>query len=362
MTIYFCLFTVVFVLGSFGLPAAWSKKLPEGSYLSRDVTAAINGYFISIVFLSHLKSYIDANDFAVTDQGYLVVIKYLGQLVVATFLFYSGYGIMESITRKPPQYIYDLPRKRILPFLLDFWIALLAFMVGRAISGRDPVYLDRILLAMVGWKNLGNSDWYIFAILNLWIFTYLSFRFFPRKDNRWAAILMTFVFALGYCFMMRREGVGKFYYNTVLCYPAGMTLSYILGLLRRRGIQFKSHLALGIVGTAILLPLFLFLHRHALSRAILFNVMAIVFALLVSACSLLTTHASKPFIWAGNNLFYLFIYQRLPMMLLKPWLRTNAFLYATASLAALIPLCLVMTRVHAKVKGFLLASPPSQNS
>lgn len=165
MTIYFTIFTVAFALGAFGIPARWSS--PKDGPLTRDVTSAINGYFISIVFLSHLRKYIDTAAFTQLDQGFLAVIGYLGQLVVTTFLFYSGYGIMESITYKGEAYVRQLPKRRILPFLMDVWLALLLFLATRILLGKRLPSLITLLFAMVGWKSIGNSNWYIFAILCL---------------------------------------------------------------------------------------------------------------------------------------------------------------------------------------------------
>lgn len=41
------------------------------------------------------------------------------------FLFYSGYGIMESIKNKGEKYISTVPKKRILNVLVNFDIAVL---------------------------------------------------------------------------------------------------------------------------------------------------------------------------------------------------------------------------------------------
>ena len=42
---------------------------------------------------------------------------FLGQLMVATFLFYSGYGIYYQITHKGDNYIKSMPLKRIIAFI-----------------------------------------------------------------------------------------------------------------------------------------------------------------------------------------------------------------------------------------------------
>ena len=362
MTIYFALFTAIFLLGALGIPKALAKDLGTPPRpLSRDVTSTINGYFISLVFLSHLRSNIDKSAYASTDQGYLSVIGFLGQLVVATFLFYSGYGIMESITRKGQRYIYELPRKRILPYLLDVCLAIAVFLVTRTAIGKDPVSLETLLLSLIGWKSIGNSNWYIFAILCLWLFTYLSFRIFPRKNQRWRATLLVFMFTAVYYCLMVREGADHWWYDTVFCYPCGMTLSLAKDAIHARRVAVPHSFPARAAGAALLLALFLFLHEHAYESWVIFNVCAVVFALFISLCSTFFKYLSKPFLWAGDNLFYLYIYQRIPMMVLAPYLASNTFLFTTACLITLIPLVYLMKWLDARWKGFLLASPPEGN-
>ena len=67
-------------------------------YISPGSTTCINGVFVVLVFLSHICQYIKLD--GAFDGPYSVLRTNLGQMVVVTFLFYSGYGIMESIKKK----------------------------------------------------------------------------------------------------------------------------------------------------------------------------------------------------------------------------------------------------------------------
>ena len=147
MTIYLIAFFAVFMLGSFGLPSVLSSM--KGDDLSRNVTSAINGLFISIVFLSHLRSYIPEASFAATDGTALLVMTFLGQLIVATFLFFSGFGAMQSIKKRGFSYVWSFPAHRILSFLLDVWLALGMYMLVRIVMGWKLPSVPSFLLAMV---------------------------------------------------------------------------------------------------------------------------------------------------------------------------------------------------------------------
>ena len=65
------------------------------NYMSADNTRIINGLFVIIVFFSHFMSYVNTSN--ILDTSMIQIISLIGQLMVTTFLFYSGYGIYEKI-------------------------------------------------------------------------------------------------------------------------------------------------------------------------------------------------------------------------------------------------------------------------
>ena len=90
-----------------------------------------------------------------------------GQLIVVMFLFFSGYGVMSAIRNKGAAYVQAMPRHRILTVLVNFDVAVVIFAVLQLLLGRVfPV--NRYLLSLVGWEQIGNSNWYIVAIAILW--------------------------------------------------------------------------------------------------------------------------------------------------------------------------------------------------
>ena len=73
-------------------------------YLSFDTTNAIKGIFIALVFINHAIPYIYNAGYVFDDSFasklFLFSNSFIGQWIVAMFLFYSGYGVMESIQKK----------------------------------------------------------------------------------------------------------------------------------------------------------------------------------------------------------------------------------------------------------------------
>lgn len=92
------------------LVSLWQIKFPKpvlsginNNYLEMSRTDSIKGIFILLVFLSHARNYLST--FPEYTQNpfngiYDVFQNHLGQGVVIMFLFYSGYGVMESIIKK----------------------------------------------------------------------------------------------------------------------------------------------------------------------------------------------------------------------------------------------------------------------
>ena len=87
---------VLMLLVVSGMQVAKKDQFFTG-YLSKEQTTAINGIFVLIVFLSHASTYVELG--GPLDAAYSTLKGYLRQLIVASFLFYSGYGMLESIKK-----------------------------------------------------------------------------------------------------------------------------------------------------------------------------------------------------------------------------------------------------------------------
>ena len=78
----------------------WKSRICNNgydSYMNREQTQMINGIFIILVFMRHFNQYVQLD--SVIEVPFLYLNKILGQLIVTTFMFYSGYGVMTSIMK-----------------------------------------------------------------------------------------------------------------------------------------------------------------------------------------------------------------------------------------------------------------------
>lgn len=159
------------------LSVKYNKSGFVDNYLSIDTTNTIKGIFILLVFIKHATPYVINAGWApggFWGELFYFVDNNVGQWIVAMFLFYSGYGVMESIKRKGTDYVRSIPRKRFLSVLVNFDIAVLFFIAVNICLGKHPS-VEQCLLSFTGWESVGNSNWYIFIIMLLYLITFISF-------------------------------------------------------------------------------------------------------------------------------------------------------------------------------------------
>lgn len=118
---FFCLLIIAIVIKGAKLSGLNQFNT---EYLSIENCNNIKGVFLLIIIVNHASQYLNLSTDNFYDNGWLVFIKFLGQMVVSMFMFYSGYGIMESIAKKKRKYILSMPYKRVFKTFINFDIAL----------------------------------------------------------------------------------------------------------------------------------------------------------------------------------------------------------------------------------------------
>lgn len=315
----------------------------DGDYLSKENTQAIKGIFVIIVFLSHVRTYADYSHS--TDLFVINVLNYLGQLMVAVFLFYSGYGIYESYKKKGYEYIKAMPRNRIGKTFFDFAIAILLFLFMDLILG-IKYSVAEIALAFVGWTTVGNSNWYMFAIFTLYILTFISFTIFRR--NGWIPVICITVCSLGYVYIMSLVKE-NWWSSTYLCYVAGIYYSYFKEKLDR---LLKKSMIIYYVITAGIVGSYLYMFQYRYVRLMLFNCVAVLFCLVIVFLSMKISFKSRVLYFCGQYLFWIYILQRIPMKVFAEMQLNlyNPYIYLIACFSATIFLAVVIEKVAGKIK------------
>ncbi len=348
MGILFAGFFLLLALSAFGVGK------PNKDCLSRDMTTTINGYFLTTVFMTHFIQYLSSDMYNTVDLAYIFINRKLGQLIVALFLFYSGYGVMESMKHKE-SYIKTFPLKRILTLVVDFEIAAVIYLIVSCATGQPPT-VRYAIEAFFAWESLGNSNWYVFAIMYLYIATYLSFRFIPSRFTpkkltpeigRWISIALIFAFTVFYMWFMERHK-GGWWYDTVLCYTAGMIFSCFAEKFRR---TFCTKALKRYVLTCSILFIAFAITYHFRSKSVwCFELLSILFALLFVFATVKMKASNPLYSYLGKNLFCYYIYQRIPMILFKDTLGTyNIYLYFLVCVVITIGICSLMIPLYGKI-------------
>jgi uncharacterized phage infection (PIP) family protein YhgE len=80
-----------------------------------------------------------------------------------------------------------MPRHRILGTLLNFDVAIIAFIIVDLLLGIS-ISVNRCMLSLIAWEEVGNSNWYIFVILLCYIVTYVTMRLPLKKRAYWVGM------------------------------------------------------------------------------------------------------------------------------------------------------------------------------
>lgn len=283
-------------------------------YASKDRSNAIKGIFVILIVFSHYSQYVELT--GIWDEPYLALQEHLHQMVVVMFWFYSGYGIMESITNKGLPYVKAMLTRRFPRVLINFDIAVVLFLIVDFIVHRNYKLSD-VILSFVGWSSVGNSNWYIFVTLVLYILVFLSFwgiKWFGEEKGKVIGTIFLIILSIAFVYVMMKVGRPSRYYNTTIIFPLGVTFS----LLKKRldNIILKNDFS---YITAVIIVAFIYFisYQNRWEYGIEgYTVWAISFTILVVLLSMKICFCNNILMWFGKHVFSVYILQRIPMILL----------------------------------------------
>ena len=315
------------------------------NYLDKSQTTSINGIFIIIVFLSHSRSYIELT--GMWTGVYNLFFALIGQMMVVMFLFYSGFGLYEQYS-KNEEYLHHFMYKRVFKTWIHFMVAIGVFLLLNVIFSREYSIKD-ILLSFVGWTSIGNSNWYIFDILVLYILFYLSgilgktISDSPRifLQTLWLLVIIFWVF-LSIC----KE---RYWFDTILAFPLGATFSYfkdtIEDILIKKN-RWNMTFAISVV---------LFCVFYTIRNNIGLSISALFFAMIIVLVTMKVIIGNEFLLFLGKNLFPIYIFQRVPMIVLKELGVKNPLIFVSLSALLTIVIACAATRFYGELDKKLFA-------
>lgn len=340
---------ILYVIAIAGVALWGSEWWLRGSeyhenYISKEATLPIKGIFTLLIIVSHFVGYVNLG--GIPNELYLSLRRYLGQMVVALYLFYSGYGVLESISQKGDQYVKRMPCDRIFKVFVQLNLALIPFWLIRLHQG-ETYNLPFVFLTMIGYKSIGNSNWYILAILCLYGITWFSFTAFPKKELQKEALvgITIFTICLIYILWSIYDHQNRYCYDTLLAFPAGCWYSYYRTKIEK--IIFVNKEKSYYYSLAMLALSFVLLHKEW-NLLVIHEILTVVFSLLVVVVTMKIQIKSRLLSYCGVHLFSIYMLQRIPMILLQGQLSEKPYLY--------FAVCVVITFLISALFDF--AFPP----
>jgi len=187
-------------------------------YMELKNTNAIKGIFVWMIVLSHYRGYYKSNKIYI----YRTILNYLGQKMVSLFLFYSGFGIYESIKNKGIKYIRTLPRKIIILFIKTQIIIFIFFLNNLLLGIKTK--LKNYFLSIIFISSIGNSNWFAFTIISFYFYAFISFIFIKNEKKFFLGILIITIINFFHVFFVYN------YFYPKMRFTIDNTLCFIIGL------------------------------------------------------------------------------------------------------------------------------------
>lgn len=342
------------ILALFILIMMYNMKIAKkgsfaSDYLSIEKTKPIKGIFTFLLFLSHATSYMSMD--GIYDKHCHFALSLLGQMMVAMFLFYSGYGIMESIKRKGFSYVDGVLKKRLPKLLIKFDVAVLFYFIVQHFIFKVEFDSFVFWTSWIAYNSLGNPDWYNFVTFAFYIFIYISFYNLKRKEDSKhyiSAIIFTLLTII-MVFALKYAGKKYWWYNTAIIFPLG--LWYSLFKDRIDDFIMKNDKRYFSVVTIMVFACLFSGYFQGRLGFISYTAWGFAFSLFVVIATMKITFGNKILDFFGDHVFSIYVLQRLPMITLNNLglAKSNRYLFFALTLLTTILLAVIFDKLFEMV-------------
>lgn len=284
-------------------------------YLGRATTTEVNGLFVILILFSHTASYISLD--GAYDHAYAALKGHLSQMVVVTFLFYSGYGMMESVKKKGYPYVRSVMTSRFWRLFFQFNVAVLMYIIlGYALGKKFTT--TQILFSTIGWTSVGNYNWYNFAIFGLYILFFISFyvlKYRNRTGTLYAGAAILTVLSAAFVLWQIRMGRPNYCYNTIILFSGGVWWSLLKKWIDR--VVMYNEMVFFCVATVVAGMYCLSYIKRWKFGIEGYTVWATAFMLVILLITMKASLNNPVLEWFGSHVFSIYILQRIPMSVLQ---------------------------------------------
>ncbi len=212
--------------------------------------------------------------------------------------------------------------------LVEFDVAILIFLVVNWCMGKT-FSIKIILLSLIGWESVGNSNWYIFATLFCYISLMLAFAFsklmkVSKEKFELFMVILTTLLLLFYTIIILKFKY-SFWVDTIFCFSFGMIYSIIHRYLEKWINKKEIYYYYLLVGSIICFVISYSYYRHVWSIYV-YNVCSILFVFVIVLLMMKISLNSPVLRYFGRNVFGFYILQRIAYILLED-LNLNKYIF-----------------------------------
>ena len=185
--------------------------LPQNKeYLSVKSTSGLRGFLALGIIFHHLSPLVKSGE-------EFSNFSYMGTYIVSIFFFLSAYGLyVQNESRE--NYLDNFLVKRLSKIIVPFFIISLIYMFYRFVNGQ-LIDLNFFINLFKQGSTIIYNGWFVDIIILMYIFFYLSFKFF---QNKFLSIVFNTIFIICYICLAIKLGYNFWWYNSVLAFAIGL--------------------------------------------------------------------------------------------------------------------------------------------
>jgi len=278
-------------------------------YMDLKYTNSLRGIFVWLIILSHHNSYYKNYHYLYTK-----IIYCLNQKIVSLFLFYSGYGIFESLKAKGTNYAKTLPKKALILYIKFLIIIFLFFLSNLLLNLKYNII--RYLLSMIFISDIGNSNWFAFTIIIFYIYSYISFIYIKSINRHFLGVININIIIIIHIYFIYNFFYPKKMYaiDNSLCFVLGFYYSllkkYFDRILMKNDIHYFSISSLMI---AIYFYLYINIFK-SISANLLSNCS---FCIIIIIISMKIRFNNQFLLFLNSHSFSIYLLQRIVMSFIR---------------------------------------------
>ena len=185
--------------------------LPQNKeYLNVKSTSGLRGFLALGIIFHHISPLVKTGE-------EFSNFSYMGTYIVSIFFFLSAYGLyVQNESRE--NYLDNFLVKRLSKIIVPFFIISLIYMFYRFVNGQ-LIDLNFFINLFKQGSNIIYNGWFVDIIILMYIFFYLSFKFF---QNKFLSIVFNTIFIICYICLAIKLGYNFWWYNSVLAFAIGL--------------------------------------------------------------------------------------------------------------------------------------------